>query len=911
MAQPKIKHRLIALACDRCGFRFKVDSRFVGTRGECPNPECDAEYEVPLFPDAVDAAVVKSRVESANRRMPESRRHRSEAHPAKPAPSKAAPTSSTKSKSTTTSKSRRRTKVAEPPVATERTGFRFASRRTAIVAGAALLLVGAIGMFASLGPSNRSGNEVAQAAPQPPVDVYKTHVAPFLKKYCFDCHSADEPQAGLDFEKFPDEASVLKARKKWEKVLGMLEFESMPPGDHDPLPTADERKVVVDWVESKLYNLDCTIVRDPGRVTIRRLNRAEYNNTIRDLLAVDFKPASDFPSDDVGYGFDNIGDVLSISPLLMEKYLKAAEKISETAIVVQSPSRQHFEGNKLKPSKGVRPAARGFYSIASAGQVAAQVKFPSNGEYILRAEAAAQQAGSEVAKMEFRLGNRKLKVFEVKGNRDAKVYETTVKLSAGTQQFAAAFINDYYNPKARNPNDRDRNMYVRFLEVQGPLGAETDGLPESHRRLITCRPDDKRSVKDCAKEILQDFASRAFRRPATDEEVGRLVTLVEFATEQGDNFESAIRLGVQAVLVSPHFLFRVEDDRTGNDPMVEHAVGDYELASRLSYFLWSSMPDDELMELAKTGQLHRSNRLQQQVRRMLKDPRSRALVDNFATQWLNLGSLDEVTPDAKRFPAFNEKLRDDMRRETQQFFATVMREDRSILDFIDGQFTYVNARLAKHYGIPGISGEQFQRVKLDGKRRVGILTHASILTITSNPDRTAPVKRGKWIMENILGTSPPPPPPNVPELEETVKAKPNASLREQLELHRKDPGCASCHRQMDPLGFGFENFDAIGAWRDRDGKFRVDASGTLPGNQSFNGPAELAQILKKRSTNFSRCLTEKMLTYALGRGLEYYDRCATDKIVKALENNGYRFSTLVIEIVKCEPFKMRRGDGER
>ncbi len=751
---------------------------------------------------------------------------------------------------------------------------------------------------------------VAAETNKKPVVGFKSHVAPFMKKYCYDCHGPDEAQAGLGFHAYKKAADVLDDRKKWEKVLSMLEIGAMPPSEMDVQPDPDERKVVVNWIENKLFDIDCSIDRNPGRVTIRRLNRVEYNNTIHDLLGVDFRPADDFPSDDVGYGFDNIGDVLSISPLLMEKYLDAAEQISEEVIVSSDPTKVvvQYEGSALKATGGVRAGDQGFFAMYSAAKVVARHEFPHDGEYILRAEAGADQAGGELAKMEFQLDGKRLKVFEVKGQRKPKVYEVKTRVKAGSHRFSAAFINDYYNPKAKKRRDRDRNLYVRFLEVKGPTDFDPKSLPEQHRRIVTARPDKDRSVAAAAHEVLGPLASRAFRRPASDEEVIRLVGLVEFAVKEGEPFEAGIQIALQAILVSPHFLFRVELDPTPNNADDNNAVADYELASRLSYFLWSSMPDDELIDLAKKNTLHKPDVLEKQVRRMLADDKSQALVDNFAVQWLNLQMLEEVQPDTNIFPEFTPELREDMVNETKLFFRSVMNDNRTILDFLDGKYSFVNERLAKHYDIPDVRGDEFQLVSFDNGRRMGLLTQASILTLTSNPNRTSPVKRGKWIMENILGTPPPEPPPDVPQLEETAKAAPGTSLREQLELHRKDPGCASCHRQMDALGFGFENFDAVGKWRDKDGEFPVDSSGTLPSNETFNGAVELVRILKKRESQFCRCLTEKMLTYALGRGLEYYDKCAIDKIEKALKKDNLRFATLVVEIVKSEPFLMRRGE---
>jgi hypothetical protein len=386
------------------------------------------------------------------------------------------------------------------------------------------------------------------------------------------------------------------------------------------------------------------------------------------------------------------------------------------------------------------------------------------------------------------------------------------------------------------------------------------------------------------------------------------VRLVEKVVASGDSVAVGLQVAVAGVLVSPQFLFRLESDENPNDTNDRHLLTDHELATRLSYFLWSSMPDEELTAHADTGDLHTDAVIERQVRRMLVDPKSEALVDNFAEQWLHLRILNEITPDPKAFPEFNAELREDMKRETKRFFEHVMREDCSILDFLDGSYTYVNERLAKHYGLSGIRGEQFQQVDLAGKNRAGLLTQGSILTLTSNHDRTSPVKRGKWVMEVLLNQPPPPPPPNVPELSETAKAQPNTSLRQQLELHRQNASCASCHRVMDQLGFGIENFDAIGRWRDTEGGQPLDTRGDLPGGGSFAGPVELTGVLRHKQCEFGECLAEKMLTYALGRGLEYYDRCTTVKILNSLKDRDFRFSALVTEIVKSEPFRMRRGE---
>jgi hypothetical protein len=609
-----------------------------------------------------------------------------------------------------------------------------------------------------------AGAALAPAAPpaRPSVD-YKKDVAPLVTRYCVTCHRGPRARGGLHLDTYPDEATVLKGRLTWEKVADALRSGDMPPPNR-PRPSAAELETMNGWLDAVVLKADCNGQKDPGRVTLRRLNRAEYNNTIRDLVGIDFRPAADFPSDDVGYGFDNIGDVLSLPPLLMEKYLAAAEKIVDKA----------FAG----------PAAR------------------------------------------------------------------------------------------------KRIMTVPFEN------------------------------EEAARRIVRAFAERAYRRPVNEEELRRLVRFVELAQKNGDSFETGIKLALQAVLVSPHFLFRVELDRRPNDPRSVRDLNDFELASRLSYFLWSSMPDDELFRLARERGLRKPGVLEAQVRRMLKGPRASALTDNFAGQWLQTRNLKGIAFDPGLFPTFDEKLRSAMRKETEHFFECVVREDRSVLDFLDSDFTFLNERLAKHYGIPGVKGDEFRKVTLTGAARAargGVLTQATVLAVTSNPTRTSPVKRGKWILENVLGTPPPPPPPGVEELQEGKDVELKGSLRQRMEQHRADPSCATCHQRMDPLGFGFENFDAVGAWRDRDGKHAIDPSGVLPNGQSFKGPAELKAILKGRSDAFARCLAEKMLTYALGRGVERSDRCAVDEIARNLAREQYKFSALVIQIVKSDPFQKRRG----
>ncbi len=887
MAQAHLKVR-----CPHCRFRFKVEQKYAGRVARCPKSECGSKLRIP---DAQQPTQTSEK----------------------------APTSQTKAASETRSQRNSSTvtrSVSEGPEGKDRYKRQAKNdqqRKTAspkprlpiwqIATGTAGLLLAVLAiLFAPNGDANPQNNLVAgiadraEAVPAP--DVFKEKLHPFVTKYCADCHNDDDPEAGINFSTYTTETSMLKGdgRKSWEKILAMLEIGAMPPADMEQ-PPAELRDELSAWLENKLFNLDCELIDDPGRVTVRRLNRVEYRNTIRDLLAVDFDPRTNFPSDGVGYGFDNIGDVLSLSPLLMEKYLDAAETITADALPVVSPSelQQTVDINRLNSKPQVSKSG-GFLTLASRADVWVDYEASVNGEYEIDVRAKANQFGKELAKMELRVDGKVIRTFDVQGEMKSDDYVHKMQLAEGRRKILVTFTNDEYVAKKG-----DRNLFVGRFAITRP--ADKTKL----NQFIQAWPEQGDSVRDAATQTLTPFVKRAFRGPVTDADVSRFVDIVEMATNDGELFEQGIQFAMQAVLVSPRFLFRIETDGRPDDPMAERPVTDYELASRLSYFLWSSMPDDELFRLAERGELRKPDVLKSQVTRMLSDSKSRAIVDNFAGQWLNLAMLDEMVPDPNVFPEFDANLRNDMKRESLLLFETIMKEDRNLLDFLDADFTFMNARLAKHYGRKGVTGEEFQKVSLDTGRRAGILTHASILTLTSNPERTSPVKRGKWIMENILGESPPSPPPGVPELEETAKNNPDFTLREQLKLHRIDPGCASCHDKMDTLGFGFENFDATGRWRDKDGKNDVDASGELPTGDKFAGPTELVNLLKKRKPDFARCLSEKMLTYALGRGLEYYDRCATKEILQRLAANDYRFSELVLGIVSSKPFQKRRGDGER
>jgi mono/diheme cytochrome c family protein len=719
--------------------------------------------------------------------------------------------------------------------------------------------------------------------------AFRGEVDPLLKQHCLDCHTGVDPTGGVAFDDLFTRANVAADRKTWETIARKLHAGEMPPEGEAPLDTA-KRGTITSWIDGQLAASGCGDQRDPGRVTIRRLNRNEYNNTIRDLLGVDFHPADDFPSDDVGYGFDHIGDVLSMPPILLEKYLAAAEKI---AARVLGENLTNLVTEDVNGGDVVDGGAR--VITHEAAEVNTRVRMFGSGDFIFRVKAWGDQVGDEPVRMAVYLDKKLVRKFDVLAtDGQPQVYEGWLNTRGGKRMVTIRFENDFYDESIPAPNDR--NLYVQSIELTGPY-------PPTFKQLIPREhtPEDKLLV---ARELISDVMRRAFRRPVTDEEVSRVLTLVEMADRDGENFNTSIGLALQAILVSPNFLFRVELDPESPDEI--RTLNDFELATRLSYFLWSSMPDDELMTLARLGTLRSGENLNQQVRRMLADEKSEALVENFAGQWLQLRNLKLATPDKGKYPGFDEALRQAMQKETELFFATILREDRSVLEFLNADYTFVNERLAAHYGIADVKGEEFRRVALNPDERGGVLTQASVLTVTSNPTRTSPVKRGKWVLENLFGTPPPPPPPDVPELKDEGDAL-TGSLRQRMEQHRSNAACAVCHNRMDPLGFGLENFDGIGGWRTKDGTFEIDASGELPGGEKFAGPRELKAILLARQDDFVHCLSEKMLTYALGRGVEYSDRCTVEDIAKATQQGEHKFSSLILAIVHSDAFQKRRG----
>ncbi|MFT4589140.1 MAG: hypothetical protein ACI9VS_001382 [Candidatus Binatia bacterium] len=763
-------------------------------------------------------------------------------------------------------------------------------------------------LLASLSTSSFAAEKPASAADQ--LKRFNSQIKPLLKEFCFDCHGAEKKKGGLNLEDHARETPQIEDRELWESVRDMLQSREMPP-ENKPQPMEAKRQAIVAYLDARLSTFNCDDTVIPGRVTIRRLNRAEYNNTIRDLVGVDFKPAKDFPVDEVGYGFDNIGDVLSLSPILMEKYLAAAEQVATKAIQIDyppAPKRQRIEAEGMQrfsedsDPDSVRRDGR-LLAMMREGGAFGYFDIAKENTYRIVVRASGDQAGPEPPRLRIKIADKEIKVYSVQNSKNnPRSFSTDLKLTPGKKKISIAYLNNYVVNDSPNPRlNGDRNLYADYIDIIGPLNQSPPPPSASHKLIIPTQPARGKEAQ-AARETIRRFASRAYRRPVTDEEAQRLTRFTDIVRTDGGNFNEGIQLAVQAVLTSPHFLYRWELDPKPAAKDSVRNLNDYQIASRLSYFLWSSMPDEELMKQAANGRLSDKKVLTDQAARMLKDPKAAAFVENFAGQWLQIRNLEETAPDPDRFPSFNDKLRFAMRRETELFFQAIVREDRSVLELLDSDFTYLNETLARHYGIEGVKGDKFQRVALKPENnRGGVLTHASILTITSNPTRTSPVVRGKWILEQILGTPPPPPPPNVPELAEEGKVDATASLRKRLEQHRDNPDCSVCHNKMDPLGFALENYDGIGAWRDFDGKFPIDPAGKLPGGEAISGPVALKQALKNRD-DFIEALTEKLLTYALGRGLEYYDTCVVDDTCKLLKSNNYKFSVLVNGIVTSGPF---------
>ncbi len=743
-----------------------------------------------------------------------------------------------------------------------------------------------LALFVCSGASAQSGGP----------DGFDTIVKPVIKQSCSVCHNATALTAGLDLARFLNESGpeALKERDVWEKVAGKLKAGEMPPPGM-PKPPAEQLAAINQWISQQYAAADANAPVDPGSVTVRRLNREEYTNTVHDLLGVNLDVAADFPPDPYAYGFDNIGDALSLSPALTEMYLKAAQRIAKAAVPVGPP--QSAVAVKYQAS-----------AIGQRNQMDIQKVHPFavDAEYDLQMAWEQQVPVGTVMTAHLFLDGVEVgkQTFAFKTVQERAFTAAKVRISQGPHKVEALME---VAPDSEQPKPFHGPLpYPSSLQVMGPYSQAPLEQTASYRLIFFNGPPKPGSQSEYAREILARLAYRAYRRPVTKPELERLVNLTRIVHKHGGSFYEGIQVALEGMLMSPNFLFRIEHDPEGGVP---HRVSDYELASRLSYFLWSSMPDDSLLSLAAKDQLHSPEVLRVQVRRMLVDPKAQALARNFTGEWLGTRNLDFETPDAKAFPGYNLELRDAMQTETQMFFQSIVAEDRSILDFLNGNYTFVNEQLAKFYGIPDVKGREFRRVTLEGTERSGILTQASVLTATSYPTRTSPTIRGKWILTNILNTPPPDPPANVPALASANDGGKVTSIRARLEMHRANPVCASCHKNMDPLGFALENYDAIGQWRTTVDGLPVDASGSSPTGQSFTGAAQLKTLLLAESPKFVDCLTEKLLTYALGRGVESYDRPAVNKVELEVEKSDYRFSALINGIVESAPFQMRRPQG--
>jgi hypothetical protein len=744
-----------------------------------------------------------------------------------------------------------------------------------------------------------------------------------------------------DLENVPAGAEV------WEKVIRKLRTRAMPPAGA-PRPDEAAYDAVAQYLETTLDRV-AEARPNPGRPAVHRLNRTEYTNAVRDLIALEIDADSLLPGDDSSYGFDNIADVLTVSPTLLERYLSAGRKIVRLAIgdTAIPPSDQTYDLPKLLLQESRMSEDLPF---GSRGGAAIRHHFPVDGEYLIkiRLQGNDQKTILGLAQehpLDVRLDGERIKLFTIGGLEKAMIGDTEARenpalaerlrtadaglevrfpAKAGTRLVAVAFpressvIEGVHRSRlpgfASDPYDEDDPSFhesdpaVASVIISGPYSVRGLGETPSRKKIFVCQPANAADEEPCAQKILTALARQAYRRPVTGGDVEALLGLYKIGRNEG-GFEAGIGMALQKILVSPEFLVRVERDPANTAANSIYRISDLELASRLSFFLWSASPDDELLGLAERGRLREPAALEQQVRRMLRDERSRALVSNFAGQWLYLRNMKSVLPDLESFPNFDENLRQAFQKETELFFESIVREDRSALDLLRADYTFLNERLARHYGIPNVYGSHFRKVKLADEARRGLLGQGSILTVTSYVTRTSPTLRGKWVLENILGAPPPPPPANVPALQDRSQDGKILSVRQQLEQHRANAVCSTCHSRMDPLGFALENFDAIGGWRTTSGfdDTPIDASGQLPDGTKIDGPAELRKVLASKQTQFVTTVTEKLLTYALGRGVEYYDQPAIRRIVREAAASDYRWSSLILGITNSTPFQRRRS----
>jgi mono/diheme cytochrome c family protein len=768
-----------------------------------------------------------------------------------------------------------------------------------------------------------------------------------LDTYCVTCHNARLNTAGLQIDGL-DVHRVDANRPAWEKIVTKLRTGEMPPPGR-PRPDVATTRAAAAAIERDL-DTTAAAAPHPGRVPVHRLNRTEYANAIRDLLALDVDGRALLSADDADQeGFDNVASVLSVSPALLENYLAAARTVSRLA--VGDPALRPVIGT-FKISKALVQSERlgDDLPFGSQGGTLIRHHFPLDAEYTIKVLLRRQEYDyiigmGEPHQLDVRLDGVRLQRFTVGGEgkgmttpenfagntqgdpeweeymhtADAHL-EVRVPVKAGAHEVGVSFVRRFREPEGvlqppQTGFGRTTNEYyhgqpaVELVLIGGPYGATATGDTLSRRRIFVCRPKDAASEEPCAKKILSTLATRAYRRPVADNEVEILLGFYREARASAD-FDAGIRRGLERILAAPSFLFRIEREPAGLAEGTAYRLGDLDLASRLSFFLWSSIPDDELRDAAARGRLSDPAALEQQVQRMLRDPRSRALVDNFAGRWLELNKLAGVVPDTELYPEFDENLRDAMEQETRLFVGSQVQANRSVVELLTADYSFLNERLAAHYGIPNVYGSHFRRVAFAGGTRGGLLGQSSVLTITSYPNRTSITMRGRWLLANLLGAPPPPPPADIPALEEAGEKGQPRSLRERMELHRKDPACASCHQRMDPLGFALENFDALGKWRTVSDGAAIDPAASFPDGTRFEGIAGLRTLLISHQEDFVRTLSGKLLAYAIGRGLDHHDLPAVRKIVGDAAPAGYSWSSIVANIVRSTPFSMAAATGE-
>ena len=774
-----------------------------------------------------------------------------------------------------------------------------------------------------LDPVSLQGQSQAQAQSSTPVSSDAIASQALMKRYCVGCHNQSLKTAGISVQSLVMQKPELTMNGPeaavWEKVLRKVSTGQMPPLGM-PHPKPDAIAAFTKWTSESL-DRSALAHPNPGHPSIHRLNRAEYSNTVRDLLGIDLKLATKLPADDTGYGFDNIGEVLSLSPILIERYMSVARLVSRAAIGSTDVKPEVNEYTLLRETGAGRGRLNDDMPFDSAGGIAVEYHFPVDAEYSFKLKLPSPGMGFD--------GPAPL----------PKVIEFRIPVKAGVRKVGATFLAENlapevlpgiapgnFNPNAKLPKamfkldlrldgsrlkmydvEQDREIpQLSSLTISGPYEISGPGDTLSRQKVFICTPVSPKDETPCARKILASLVRRAYRRPVTDSDLKPLMAFYETGRHEG-NFEAGIGRALRAILVSPDFLFRVEHDTPSTTPGSVHRISDIELASRLSFFLWSSIPDEELLKTAELGKLKDPSILDAQVTRMLADSRSSAFVSNFAGQWLYLRNLSQVRPDQDVFPKFDPGLRRAFQTETELFFNAVLRENRPVTDLLSANFTYLNQRLAQHYKIPGVYGSQFRRVALTDSNRGGLLGQGSILTVTSYPNRTSVVQRGKWVLENLLGSSPPPPPPDIPALPEHSKGAVQLTMRQQMEQHRANPTCAGCHSRMDPIGFSLENYDGIGAWRGKDGDAVIDATGKLPDGTVFEGPKGLkALLITTYKDQYLTTFTEKLMTYALGRGLEYYDAPAVRTVIRDAEIKNATIPSFISSIVKNPQFQSRR-----